>query len=115
MASISHVWQVSMLIHKRLESSTLIFISVHVSPCGEHLAILGPQGRLLIIPYFERVIDRHVEDITDIMIDIQLNLSYSNSESIYLAYEHGRIAVVTVRLFHPLNPIASVIDLCVLI
>lgn len=76
----------------------LINSSVHVSPCGQHLAILARWSRLLIIPYFERVIDGRVKDIHEIMIDIHLN---ARVESVYLAYENGRIGVVTVRsLFH---------------
>jgi hypothetical protein len=81
------------LIYRRLT-----YTPAHVSPCGEHLAILGPRGRLMIIPYFERIINDRVEDVIDIMIDVRLHALSSNSESIYLAYEHGRIAVVTVRV-----------------
>lgn len=51
------------------------------------------DSRLLIIPYFERVTNGSVKDIYDVMIDIQLNAPV---ESIYLAYEDGRVGVVTV-------------------
>jgi len=71
----------------------------HISPCGQHLAILNNGSRLLVIPYFERVIDGCVQ-YHDIMIDLQIA---SPLGSIYLAYEDDRIAVVTVRLFFELR------------
>ena len=67
----------------------------HISPCGQHLAILNNGSRLLVIPYFERVIDGRVQ-YRDIMIDLQIASPLS---SIYLAYEDDRIVVVTVCLF----------------
>lgn len=67
--------------------------SAHFSNCGQHLAVLVTNSRLLIIPFFERVIDGRVKDIHDIMVDVQLN---APTRSIYLAYEDNRIGVVTV-------------------
>ncbi|KXN82163.1 hypothetical protein AN958_02972 [Leucoagaricus sp. SymC.cos] len=78
--------------------------TAHFSPCGKHLAILAHMSRLLIIPYFERVLDGRVRNYHDIMIDLQLGASH---ESIYLAYENDRIGIVTqlgVFIVHPIFP-----------
>ncbi|KAJ3564196.1 hypothetical protein NP233_g8458 [Leucocoprinus birnbaumii] len=58
----------------------------------------------MIIPYFKRVIDGRVKDYHDIMIDCQIGPSL---QSIYLAYEEGRIGVVTqmgLFIIHPTFP-----------
>jgi hypothetical protein len=78
---------------QNLHECHILTMLAHVSPCGQHLAILVQMSRLLIIPYFERVMDGTVKDYHDIMIDIQLGAPL---QSIYLAYEDGRIGVVTV-------------------
>ena len=56
---------------------------------------------MLVIPYFERVIDGRVQ-YRDIMIDLQIASPLS---SIYLAYEDDRIVVVTVCFFFELRSI----------
>ncbi|KAJ6601291.1 hypothetical protein DFH09DRAFT_1127363 [Mycena vulgaris] len=68
------------------------FIAVHVSACGSHLAALLADSRLIIIPYFERVVSG-AADIRDISLDIQLGSPGSVSR--YLAFENGRVAVAT--------------------
>lgn len=79
-------------------------LAAHVSPCGQHLAILADTSRLLIIPYFERILDGRVKDYHDIMIDFQIGPLL---QSIYLAYEENRIGVVTqmgLFIIHPTFP-----------
>lgn len=66
---------------------------VHVSACGLHLAALLASSRLIIIPFFERIISGAV-DIRDIALDIQLGSPVSVAR--YLAFENGRVAVATV-------------------
>ncbi|KAJ7757518.1 hypothetical protein B0H16DRAFT_1536899 [Mycena metata] len=68
------------------------FIAVHVSGCGSHIAALLASSRLVIIPFFERVINGEAE-LRDIAIDIQLGSPISVGK--YLAFENGRIAVAT--------------------
>ncbi|KAJ7045001.1 hypothetical protein C8F04DRAFT_1067345 [Mycena alexandri] len=68
------------------------FIAVHVSACGSHLAALLASSRLVIIPFFERVLNGEAE-MRDIAIDIQLGSPISVAK--YLAFENGRVAVAT--------------------
>jgi hypothetical protein len=49
-------------------------------------------ARLLIIPYFERVVDGRVKNHHDITIDLELG----PLQSVYLTYEEGGIGVITV-------------------
>ncbi|KAK0505071.1 hypothetical protein EDD18DRAFT_1316224, partial [Armillaria luteobubalina] len=68
------------------------FTAVHVSACGRHLAALLSSSRLLIIPYFERLITGEVE-LKDVTLDIELGSRSRLSR--YLAFENERVAVVT--------------------
>ncbi|KAF7347378.1 F-box domain-containing protein [Mycena venus] len=68
------------------------FIAVHVSACGSHLAALLASSRLIIIPFFQRIISGTV-DTWDIALDIQLGSPVSVAR--YLAFENGRVAVAT--------------------
>ncbi|KAJ7606856.1 hypothetical protein FB45DRAFT_949312 [Roridomyces roridus] len=68
------------------------FTGVHVSACGKHFAALLASSRLIIVPFFQRVIDNNV-DIWDIALDIQLGSPRSVAR--YLAFENGRVAVAT--------------------
>jgi hypothetical protein len=77
---------------------------VHVSACGSHLAALLAGSRLIIIPFFERIITRAAE-ILEISLDIQLGDPASVSR--YLAFENGRVAVVTVLRFYIRWPFQS--------
>ncbi|KAF7437516.1 hypothetical protein PC9H_004358 [Pleurotus ostreatus] len=68
------------------------FVAVRVSPCGLHVALLLSCSRLIVVPYFERIIAGEAWE-EDTLIDIELGcIRY---ESIDLAYEHDRIAVAT--------------------
>ncbi|KAJ7292712.1 hypothetical protein C8J57DRAFT_1266839 [Mycena rebaudengoi] len=68
------------------------FIAVHVSACGSHLVALLASCRLIVIPFFERVIGGTM-DLRDIALDIQLGSSIRFAH--YLAFENGRVAVAT--------------------
>ncbi|KAG7446560.1 uncharacterized protein BT62DRAFT_1076116 [Guyanagaster necrorhizus] len=68
------------------------FTAVHVSACGRHLTVLLSSSRLLIIPYFERLITGEVE-LQNITLDIELGSRSRISR--YLAFENERVAVVT--------------------
>ncbi|EDR04773.1 uncharacterized protein LACBIDRAFT_303972 [Laccaria bicolor S238N-H82] len=68
------------------------FVAVHVSPCGSHLVGLLSSSRLIIMPHFERAIHNQM-DIFDLTLDVQLGSPHA--QSVYLAYENNRVAVVT--------------------
>ncbi|KAK0455503.1 uncharacterized protein EV420DRAFT_1336393 [Desarmillaria tabescens] len=68
------------------------FSAVHVSACGRHIAALLSSSRLLIIPYFERLITGEAE-LQNIILDIELGSRSRISR--YLAFENERVAVVT--------------------
>ncbi|KAJ6541832.1 hypothetical protein B0H19DRAFT_959142 [Mycena capillaripes] len=68
------------------------FIAVHVSACGSHLAALLASSRLVIMPFFQRIINGTV-NIRDIALDIQLGSPIMVAK--YLAFENGRVAVAT--------------------
>lgn len=72
----------------------LTSVAVRVSPCGSHMALLLSCSRLIVVPYFERIIaGKASKDNT--AIDVELGrIRY---ESIDLSYGHDRIAVATVR------------------
>ncbi|KAF9489178.1 hypothetical protein BDN71DRAFT_1512381 [Pleurotus eryngii] len=66
------------------------FVAVGVPPCGSHVALLLSCSRLIVVPYFERIIAGEAYE-EDASIDIELGcIRY---ESIDIAYEHDRIAV----------------------
>ncbi|KAG5722788.1 hypothetical protein E4T56_gene8572 [Termitomyces sp. T112] len=68
------------------------FIAVHISSCGSHLAGLMLSSRLIIIHDFERALQPGVK-VVDLSIEIQLGSPCLSSR--YLAFENGRISVVT--------------------
>ncbi|KAG6830268.1 hypothetical protein H0H92_001534 [Tricholoma furcatifolium] len=68
------------------------FIGVHISPCGSHLAALMMSSRLIILPDFERALQSNVRTF-DIALEVQLGSPCLSSR--YLAFENGRISVVT--------------------
>ena len=67
--------------------------TVHVSSCGSHLVALLRRSRLLILYDFERVIRKEVE-LEEAIVDVQLGKPHY--PSMYLAFEHNRVAVATV-------------------
>lgn len=69
---------------------------VHISSCGRHLAVLLSSSRLVIIRDFERAINASAS-IYDLALEVQLGSPCVSSR--YLAYENGRIAVATVRIY----------------
>ncbi|KAK0213128.1 hypothetical protein DFS33DRAFT_1286692 [Desarmillaria ectypa] len=68
------------------------FSAVHVSACGRHLVALLSSSRLLIIPYFERLVTGEAV-LQNITLDIELGSRSRLSR--YLAFENERVAVVT--------------------
>ncbi|KAF4562491.1 hypothetical protein EYR40_004692 [Pleurotus pulmonarius] len=68
------------------------FVAAHVSPCGSHMALLLSCSRLIVVPDFQRIISGETT-LRATALDIQLGSM--RFQSIYLAYEHGRIAVAT--------------------
>ncbi|KIM47186.1 hypothetical protein M413DRAFT_440688 [Hebeloma cylindrosporum] len=91
------------------------FIAVHVSSDGKHLVAMLSGSRLVMIPNFEDLLTKHSRmgmsghpartsrdefkrdkdrEIFEHTLDIQLGAPLGSS-SVYLAYEHGRIGVVT--------------------
>ncbi|KAJ7110343.1 hypothetical protein C8R43DRAFT_164647 [Mycena crocata] len=68
------------------------FIAVHVSACGSHFAALLASSRLIIVPFFERIVSGAAE-IYDIALDIQLGSPVSVAR--YLAFENGHIGIAT--------------------
>ena len=93
--------------------------SVHVSSDGKHLVAMLSGSRIVIIPNFEDFLTRNSRigisgrpartsreelkrdkdrEVFERTLDVQLGAPLASS-SIYLAYEHGRIGVVTVRSF----------------
>ncbi|KAK7063753.1 F-box domain-containing protein [Favolaschia claudopus] len=68
------------------------FVAVHVSACGSHLVAVLASSRLVIIPFFQRVIAGNVS-MWDIALDIQVGSPMSVAR--YLAFENGRVALAT--------------------
>ena len=50
------------------------------------------------MPHFERAIHDQLTNIFDLTLDVQLGAPHA--QSVYLAFENNRVAVVTVRLLH---------------
>jgi hypothetical protein len=92
---------------------------VHVSSDGKHLVAMLSGSRIVIMPNFEQFLTRnscigisgrpartsHEElkrdkdrEAFECTLDVQLGAPLASS-SIYLAYEHGRIGVITVSSF----------------
>jgi len=79
----------------RTERNVLIygmFIAVHVSDCGRHFAALLESCRLLVVYDFEKATNE--EEIYSQTLDIPISDGFHDS-SIYLAFDYGRISVVT--------------------
>lgn len=64
------------------------------------MALLLSCSRLIVVPYFERIISGETT-LRAAALDIQLGSM--GFQSIYLTYEHGRIAVATVST----NPVIT--------
>jgi hypothetical protein len=75
-------------------STSLTTAKVHVSACGRHFVALLGACRLLVVYDFEKVSNE--EELYTQTLDIQI-ASHRLYESIYLAFDYGRISVVTVR------------------
>lgn len=61
------------------------------------MALLLSCSRLIVVPNFQRIISGETT-LRATALDIQLGSM--RFQSIYLTYEHGRIAVATVRINH---------------
>ena len=70
----------------------------HVSSCGSLLVGLLSSSRLIVMPHFERAIHDQLLNIFDWTLDVQLGAPHA--QSVYLAFEDNRVAVVTVRFVH---------------
>lgn len=66
-------------------------MKVHVSACGCHFAALLRESHLLVVYNFEKASNK--EELYGQTLDIHIA---SRQESIYLAFDYGRISVVTV-------------------
>ncbi|CCM03953.1 uncharacterized protein FIBRA_06106 [Fibroporia radiculosa] len=92
--------QVVSALHARLFSTPKVnppplnFVAVHVSRSGRDLVILMDDNRLLLVQDFERIIKDEVE-LTDVALEVHLPNQLKRGSSVYLAYEHGRVSVVT--------------------
>ncbi|KAF8148668.1 hypothetical protein B0H34DRAFT_736501 [Crassisporium funariophilum] len=69
-------------------------VAVHVSSCGLHLVALLRGSKLFVLHDFEKFIGRDPSEIYAHTLDLQIG-SPRSSQSVYLAYEHGRISAVT--------------------
>ena len=67
--------------------------TVHVSACGRHFAALLERCRLLVVYDFEKASNE--EELYGQTLDIPISDGLDES-SIYLAFDYGRISVVTV-------------------
>jgi len=70
------------------------FVAVHVSECGCHFAALLDRCRLLVVYDFEKASNE--EELYSQTLDIPISDGLHES-SIYLAFDYGRISVVTGR------------------
>ena len=66
---------------------------MHVSECGRHFAALLHRCRLLVVYDFEKAANE--EELYAQTLDIPISDGFHES-SIYLAFDYGRISVVTV-------------------
>ncbi|KAF7316561.1 F-box domain-containing protein [Mycena indigotica] len=76
------------------------FWSVRLSECGSHLVALLSSSRVIIVPFYRRVIDG-VKSFREIALDIQVGSPQGISK--YLALESNRIGVATVRGIYVLS------------
>ncbi|KAF8797521.1 hypothetical protein BYT27DRAFT_7344147 [Phlegmacium glaucopus] len=72
-------------------SSDEIFVSVHVSACGRHFVALLSGCRLLVVYDFEKMTSE--KELYAQTLDIQITSRMY--DSIYLAFDYGRISVAT--------------------
>ena len=72
---------------------SLTTTKVHASACGRHFAALLSRCRLLVVYDFEKASNK--EELYGQTLDIQIS-SPELQQSIYLAFDYGRISVVTV-------------------
>ncbi|KAL0960998.1 hypothetical protein HGRIS_005991 [Hohenbuehelia grisea] len=68
------------------------YVAAHVSSCGSNLVCMLKNSRLIIIYGFERLISG-TATLREIALDVQLGSPMYSS--VYLAFEHGRIGMVT--------------------
>ncbi|KAF8799147.1 hypothetical protein BYT27DRAFT_7176632 [Phlegmacium glaucopus] len=68
------------------------FVSVHVSACGCHFVALLSGSRLLVVYDFEKVSSE--EELYAQTLDIHI-APHRPSESVYLAFNYGRISMAT--------------------
>ena len=78
--------------NKKLKSTPFLK-KVHVSECGRHFAALLHRCRLLVVYDFEKVSNE--EELYAQTLDIPISDGFHES-SIYLAFDYGRVSVVTV-------------------
>lgn len=86
----------------KLPYSSLVSL-VHVSPDGKTIAALLNDIRLLVIKYVDRLAKG---ELTLDQCAVMVHFTYpvdplfpaANGSSIYLAFEYGRVGVITVRL-----------------
>ncbi|KAF7316564.1 F-box domain-containing protein [Mycena indigotica] len=76
------------------------FVAVHISECGSHIAALLSSSRLIIIPFFHRVIDGQ-NTLREIALDVQVGSPRGASK--YLSFENGRIGLATVAGIYVLS------------
>jgi hypothetical protein len=76
---------------------SLMTIPVHVSECGQHIAVLMTDNRVVLVEDFARTLrGATVRSIATSIVFGSLQVD----SSLYLAYAHGRVGVATVRLSH---------------
>ena len=70
---------------------------MHVSACGRHFAALLNRCRLLVVYDFEKASNE--EELYGQTLDILISDGIHET-SIYLAFDYGRISVVTVSKYN---------------
>ncbi|KAF7316559.1 F-box domain-containing protein [Mycena indigotica] len=76
------------------------FWSVRLSECGSHLVALLSSSRVIVVPFYRRVIDG-VKSFREIALDIQVGSPRGTSR--YLALESNRIGVATIQGIYVLS------------
>ena len=77
-----------------------LFSIGHVSRDGRDLAILGIRHRVLLVRDFEHIC-RGEASLVDMSQDLYF---FPVGQTYYLAFEHGRICVATVRCLYTISP-----------
>lgn len=95
------LWRVSDAAFPFPFALALIILAVHVSPDGTTVVALMSDSRLLVIKDIKRVIKGEVNFKESALI-IHLSCPEhstvtADSSAIYLAFEFGRVGVITVR------------------